>query len=81
LGFFCNDCCHDWAGDSDGGGVFLSAGALAYLRYSRNLPLEKASVCGADAASFAALKKALLFLAEDFAGGPLNSIRTGKGIL
>jgi DNA repair protein RecO len=61
--------------------VFLSAGALGYLRYSRNVSLEKAAASAADAASFAALKKVLLFLAEDFAGGPLNSIKTGTGVL
>jgi DNA repair protein RecO (recombination protein O) len=75
LGFFCHGC----AGASEGT-VPLSAGALNYLAYSRELPLEKAAACTPDAASFAALKQALLFLAEDLAGGPLNSIRTGKGI-
>ncbi|MDR1315977.1 MAG: DNA repair protein RecO [Spirochaetales bacterium] len=75
-GFFCRECAA-----SSRESVFLSAGALGCLRYSRGLPLEKAAACSPDAASFAALKKAMLFLAEDFAGGPLNSIRTGKGIL
>ncbi|MDR1626135.1 MAG: DNA repair protein RecO [Spirochaetia bacterium] len=77
-GFFCRGC----AGAPGAGGLVpLSAGALNYLAYSRGLPLEKAAACAPDAASFAALKQALLFLAEDFAGGPLNSVRTGKGIL
>jgi DNA repair protein RecO (recombination protein O) len=75
-GFFCRGC----AGDS-GGLICLSAGALGYLAYSQELPLEKAAACVLDAASFAALKQALLFLIEDLAGGPLNSIRTGKGVL
>ena len=77
-GFFCRDC----AGASEGeGAVFLSAGALGYLRYSRNVSLEKAAASAADAASFAALKKALLFLVEDLASGPLSSIKTGAGVL
>jgi DNA repair protein RecO (recombination protein O) len=77
-GFFCHDC----AGASEGEGVVtLSAGALSYLRYSRSVPLVKAAAAGTDTVSFAALKKTLLFLVEDLAGGPLNSIRTGVGIL
>ncbi|MDR1932927.1 MAG: DNA repair protein RecO [Spirochaetales bacterium] len=83
-GFFCPHC----AGDSGGedrtqgfGTVNLSAGALGYLRYSRGVSLEKAAEAAPDASSFAALKKALLFLAEDLAGGPLNSIRTGSEVL
>jgi DNA repair protein RecO (recombination protein O) len=77
-GFFCPAC----AGASGGElAVSLSAGALAYLRYSRATALEKAADASIDGESLTALKKALLFMAEDLAGGPLNSIRTGAGVL
>jgi DNA repair protein RecO len=77
-GFFCRDC----AGAGEGEAIVsLSAGALGYLRYSRGVCLEKAVEAAPDALSFASLKKTMLFLAENFAGGPFNSIRTGKGLL
>jgi DNA repair protein RecO (recombination protein O) len=75
-GFFCREC----AGGSPGA-VFLPADALRCLRRSGGLSREKDAARDPDASSFAALKKVMLFLAGDFAGGPLNSVRTGKGIL
>jgi DNA repair protein RecO (recombination protein O) len=77
-GFFCPACAGEAGGEL---AVSLSAGALGYLRYSRTTPLEKAAEASPDKASLAALKKVLLFLTEDLAGAPLNSIRTGGGIL
>jgi DNA repair protein RecO (recombination protein O) len=77
-GFFCPACAAGAGGELE---VSLSAGALNYLAYSRTIPLEKAVEASPETASFLSLKKAILFLTEDFAGGPLNSIRTGAGIL
>ena len=76
-GFFCPACASS-PGDA---AVSLSAGALGYLSYSTRVPLEKAAEASLDAASLAAVKTALFFLAEELAGGPLNSIRTGAGVL
>jgi DNA repair protein RecO (recombination protein O) len=76
-GFFCADCGQPAAP----GSVDIPSGALEYLRYSGNVAVEKAADVSLDAGSFSSLKKALLFLAEDLAGGALNSIRTGAGVL
>jgi len=77
-GFFCPACAGSGGAEQP---LSLTAGALAYLRYSKNTSLEKAAGASVDEASFASLKKALLFLIEDLAGSPLNSIRTGAGLL
>jgi len=45
------------------------------------LDLRRASAVELDPASFSGLKKALFALVEDLAGNPLNSLRTGAGIL
>jgi DNA repair protein RecO (recombination protein O) len=77
-GFFCPACAAGGGGEL---AVSLSAGALNYLAYSRNISPEKAVEASLDEVSLASLKKTLLFLTENLAGGPLNSIRTGAGIL
>ena len=76
-GFFCPACV-----PHRGGAVLsLSAGALGYLAYSTRVPLENAVSTSPDDASLAALKSVMLFLIEDLAGGPLNSIKTGADVL
>lgn len=75
-GFFCPACA-----EGDESVYVLSAGALGYLRYTGGVSLERASGAVLDAASFGVLKRVLLFLAEDLAGGELKSVRTGAGVL
>ena len=78
LGFLCSGCAGDLSGEAS---VPLSPGALGYLRYSGRVPVEKACEAVLDGPSLPALKRAVLFLIQDMAGGTLNSIRTGAGIL
>ena len=75
-GFFCAAC-------ASGGpaAASLSAGALNYLAYCARFPLEKAADVSLDAGALAALKTTLFHLIEELAGGQLNSIKTGAGVL
>lgn len=79
LGFLCPECAEGSA--AEGSSVPLSPGALGYLRYSRGVSVEKAADASLDAGSLAGLKRAVLDLVQDMAGGTLNSIRTGAGVL
>ncbi len=63
------------------GDAAFSQGAVRYVAHTRPLDLRRAAAVELDPASFSGLKKALFALAEDLAGNPLNSLRTGAGIL
>ena len=76
--FFCQTCAGSRSGEQP---LELSVKALSYLRYSQGIPLEKSlSICP-DETSVSSLKKVFLYLVSDLAGGQLNSIRTGTGVL
>ena len=66
---------------SNGEGPECSAGALRYVLHTLGLDLTRAAAVDLDAGSLAALKRVVLALAEDLAGAPLNSVRTGLGVL
>jgi DNA repair protein RecO (recombination protein O) len=78
-GFLCDECAGPAAAGE--GLLALSPGAVRYLEYSRNLSLRKAAEIDLDAGSLSVLKMTMLALIEDLAGSPLNSIRTGAGVL
>ena len=74
LGLVCFQC-------SAGDGPECTAGALKYVLHTGRLDLVKAAAVELDASAFTGLKRTVLALAEDLAGAPLNSVRTGVGVL
>jgi DNA repair protein RecO (recombination protein O) len=78
-GFLCGECAVTPAANDSG--FTLSPGAVRYLGYSGKLSLSKAAEVNLDDLSLSGLKKTMLALVEDLAGSPLNSIRTGAGLL
>jgi len=80
-GLLCPRCAAGGGSASPEDGSAFSQGAVRYVVHTRPLDLRRASAVELDPASFSGLKKALFALVEDLAGNPLNSLRTGAGIL
>ncbi len=58
-----------------------SSGALAYLRYTTDLSLAEALRAAPPADAVPAIKRVLYMIIQDLVEAPLNTIRTGSGII
>lgn len=75
--FICPDC----AGGTQGNKIPLSKMGLDYLSAIINLPPSQSRNLPLDKESFFKIREIVFDLAEKCANGPLNTLRTGSGIL
>ena len=85
-GFACPRCRPETGGLGPRDGGFaeaprLSAGALRWLERAESLPFAQAFEVGLDGASLAGLRRLAFALALEAADGPLETLRSGAGIL
>ncbi len=78
---FCGESQASAESDADEQMIRWSSGALAYLRHTNDLSLSEALRVAPPVEAIPVIKRVLYIIIQDLVEAPLNTIRTGSGII